>query len=125
MGVLFRVELYVKDIEKSLHFYQHVLGLELFGRNERCGRFNYDCFSLLVTSEKVLDEHHYFNQEGKSEKKGNGFELIIVVDSLEKVYEKCVEQQYPIQVDVETYPWGMRGFKVTDPDGYFLRITSK
>ncbi|MYL42100.1 MULTISPECIES: VOC family protein [Virgibacillus] len=43
--------LYVKDIEESLRFYQDIIGLKLYGRNERCGRFKYDCFSLLITSD--------------------------------------------------------------------------
>lgn len=124
MSVLFRVELYVKDIEESLKFYQDIIGLELYGRNERSGRFNYDCFSLLLASEKVLEEEHYFNK-AHSDVKGNGFELIIVVDELEKVYERCLECNYPIEVETEKYPWDMRGFKILDPDGYFLRITSK
>lgn len=44
---------------------------------------------------------------------------------LEKVYQRCLDRNYPIEVDVEEYPWDMRGFKIADPDGYFLRITSK
>ncbi|PYZ96650.1 lactoylglutathione lyase [Alteribacter lacisalsi] len=125
MSILFRVELYVKDIEKSLDFYQNIIGLELFGRNERSGRFNYDCFSLLVTSDSILEDGHYFNTKAKSDTKGNGFELIIVVDELEEVYTRCCDHGYPVEVEVEQYPWDMRGFKITDPDGYFLRITSK
>ncbi|WP_252502694.1 VOC family protein [Sporosarcina sp. Marseille-Q4943] len=125
MSVLFRVELYVKDIEESLKFYQDIIGLELYGRNERSGRFNYDCFSLLIASESILGDEHYFNSKAKSDVKGNGFELIIVVDELEKVYQRCLKCNYPIEVDVEKYPWNMRGFKIADPDGYFLRITSK
>src|SRR5690625_4683348 len=125
MGVLFRIELYVKDLEESLRFYQDIIGLEMYGRNERCGRFNYDCFSLLITSESTLDDNHYFNNKAKSDVKGNGFELIIVVDELEKVYKRCLDNNYPIEVEVEKYPWDMRGFKVADPDGYFIRITSE
>ena len=59
------------------------------------------------------------------EKKGNGFELIIVVDRIEDVYERCKEKRCTIQEEIQTYPWEMRGFKVVDPDGYFLRVTSK
>ncbi|PLR80305.1 lactoylglutathione lyase [Bacillus canaveralius] len=125
MNILFRVELYVKDIEKSLDFYQNLIGLELYGRSERSGRFNYDCFSLLLTTDAVLGENHYFNNRAKSVVKGNGFELIIVVDSLEEVYRRCREQNYQIEEEIEKYPWDMRGFKIADPDGYFLRITSE
>ena len=59
------------------------------------------------------------------EKKGNGFELIIVVDRIEDVYERCKEKRCTIQEEIQTYPWEMRGFKVVDPDGYFLRVTSR
>ncbi|GAB3808915.1 VOC family protein [Virgibacillus kimchii] len=111
MSVLFRVELYVKDIEKSLKFYQDIIGLELYGRGKRGARFNYDCFSLLLTSDSALEDNHYFNNKVKTDKKGNGFELIIVVDELEKVYQRCLDNNYPIEVDVEKYPWDMRGFK--------------
>ncbi|SER23873.1 VOC family protein [Piscibacillus halophilus] len=125
MSVLFRVELYVKDIEESLNFYQDIIGLELYGRGKRGARFNYDCFSLLLTSESALGDKHYFNNKAKSDIKGNGFELIIVVDELENVYQRCLDNNYPIEVEVEKYPWDMRGFKVADPDGYFIRITSE
>lgn len=91
----------------------------------KIARFNYDSFSLLITSDTVLSNNHYFNSKAKSEVKGNGFELIIVVDELEKVHSRCLDYNYPIEVDVEKYPWDMRGFKIADPDGYFLRITSK
>ncbi|MEI3612119.1 VOC family protein [Pseudogracilibacillus sp. SO30301A] len=125
MSILFRVELYVDDIEKSLDFYENIIGLELYGRNDRCGRFNYDCFSLLLTAKTTLEDKHYFLTKAKTEQKGNGFELIIVVDKLEDVYERCQKNHIIPEVDIETYPWAMRGFKIADPDGYFLRITSK
>ena len=125
MSILFRNELYVKDIEKSLNFYENIIGLDLYGRSKRGARFNYDCFSLLLTSEEVLGEKHYFNNKAKSEIKGNGFEMIIVVDELEEVYQRCLDKDYPIEVEVEEYPWEMRGFKIADPDGYFIRITSE
>jgi lactoylglutathione lyase len=125
MQTLFRVELYVDDIENSLGFYEQIVGLELFGRNERSGRFNYDCFSLLVTENHLLKPEHYFNTAAKSDVRGNGFELIIVVEDLSIVRNRCIKAGHPIIEEVETYPWGMRGFKIADPDGYFIRITSK
>lgn len=125
ISILFRVELYVDDIEKSLDFYENIIGLKLYGRNERCGRFNYDCFSLLITAKTALEKDHYFFTKAKTDIKGNGFELIIVVDELENVYERCRKHNILPEVEIEKYPWAMRGFKISDPDGYFLRITSK
>ena len=120
-GSFFRVKLYVNDIEKSLLFYEEVIGLKLYKRNMHAVRLNHDQFSLLLASDSTLNENHYFTIE----KKGNGFELIIVVDRIEDVYERCKEKRCTIQEEIQTYPWEMRGFKVVDPDGYFLRVTSK
>ncbi len=120
---LFRVKLYVNDIEKSLLFYEEVIGLKLYKRNMHAVRFNHDQFSLLLASDSTLNENHYFYD--RKERKGNGFELIIVIDHIEDVYERCKENRCTIQEEIQTYPWEMRGFKVVDPDGYFLRITSK
>ncbi|GGD14796.1 VOC family protein [Pontibacillus salipaludis] len=129
MSILFRMEYYVKDIEASLDFYENLVGLELYGRNERAARFNYDCFSLLLTSEQLLNnkekERAYFDQNGMAQGKGNGAEMIIVVDSLEVVYERVQQVGYPMVVGIESYPWDMRGFKIADPDGNLIRITSE
>lgn len=123
MKHLFRVQLYVNDIEKSLLFYEEVIGLMLYKRSVHGARFNHDQFSLLLVSDLRLNENHYFYN--RKEMKGNGFELIIVVNRIEEVYERCKENRCTIQEEIQTYPWEMRGFKVVDPDGYFLRVTSK
>ncbi|GGE77773.1 VOC family protein [Priestia taiwanensis] len=117
----FRIKLYVEDIEKSLSFYEHIIGLKLYRRSEQFGRFNHDCFSLLIGLRSSLDETHYFNRHGK----GNGLEIIIAVSSLEEVYKRCVANKYSIETEIEDYSWGMSGFNIIDPDGYFLRITSE
>ena len=57
---LFRVQLYVNDIEKSLLFYEEVIGLKLYKRNMPAARFNFDQFSLLLVSDSRLNENHYF-----------------------------------------------------------------
>ncbi|EMY5504606.1 VOC family protein [Bacillus sp. FSL L8-0642] len=123
MNHLFRVQLYVNDIEKSLLFYEEVIGLKLYKKGMHAARFNHDQFSLLLVNDSKLNENHYFYN--RKEMKGNGFELIIVVDRLEDVYERCKEKGCKIQEEIQTYSWETRGFKVVDPDGYFLRITSE
>ncbi|HHK5534835.1 TPA: VOC family protein [Bacillus mobilis] len=123
MNHLFRVQLYVNDIEKSLLFYEEVIGLKLYKRSMHGARFNHDQCSLLLVSDSTLNGNHYFYN--RKEMKGNGFELIIVVNRIEEVYDRCKEKRCTIQEEIQTYPWEMRGFKVVDLDGYFLRITSE
>lgn len=123
MNHLFRVKLYVNDIEKSLLFYEEVIGLKLYKRSMHAAHFNHDLFSLLLANDSTLSENHYFYN--RKEMKGNGFELIIVFNRIEEVYERCKEKRYTIKEEIQTYPWEMRRFKVVDLDGYFLRITSE
>nr|WP_270608120.1 VOC family protein [Bacillus mobilis] len=60
MNHLFRVQLYVNDIEKSLLFYEEVISLQLYKRSMHGARFNHDQFSLLLVSDSRLNENHYF-----------------------------------------------------------------
>ena len=41
------------------------------------------------------------------------------------MYMNVVKRSDAQYKKIQTYPWEMRGFKVVDPDGYFLRVTSK
>lgn len=52
-GSFFRVKLYVNDIEKSLLFYEEVIGLKLYKRNMHAVRLNHDQFSLLLASDST------------------------------------------------------------------------
>ncbi|EEK82973.1 Lactoylglutathione lyase [Bacillus cereus ATCC 4342] len=96
------MQLYVNDIEKSLLFYEEVIGLMLYKRSVHGARFNHDQFSLLLVSDLRLNENHYFYN--RKEMKGNGFELIIVVNRIEEVYERCKENRCTIQEEIQTYP---------------------
>jgi lactoylglutathione lyase len=31
---------------------------------------------------------------------------------------------YPLAAPMQDRPWGLRDFRVADPDGYYLRITT-
>ena len=62
-GSFIPVQLYVNDIEKSLLFYEEVIGLKLYKRNMHAARFNFDQFSLLLVSDSRLNENHYFTIE--------------------------------------------------------------
>ena len=61
----------------------------------------------MLTAKTALEDDHYFHTRAKTEQKGNGFELIIVIDKLESVDERC--QKYRIIPEVD---WEMRGFKI-------------
>jgi len=54
-----------------------------------------------------------------------GTEIVLEVDDLGEVYERVRRAGYPIQAPVQVQPWGLRDFRLFDPDWYYLRITTR
>jgi lactoylglutathione lyase len=121
----FRIEFFVNDIEKSVFFYQNLLKLELSQQGEKSVSFISDESFLLLTSIEALDDNHYFKKHNFA-KMGGGVEFIIITDQVEEVY-KNIKQKNPnsIESDLKLQAWGMLDFRVIDPDGYYIRVSSK
>jgi lactoylglutathione lyase len=123
MKMNFRLELFVEDLKKSIRFYEDIIGLTFSKKNETGAMIKQDHFSLLLTYDNILDEKHYF-KKGGLHPKGKGVEVIIVSDDIEKLYNRVLEKDYPIESNLELQSWGMKDFRIVDPDGYYLRLTS-
>jgi len=60
---------------------------------------------------------------GSGAPRGLGVEIVLEVDDLEELHDRLME----LGVDVSPLKrqnWGLRDFRVLDPDGYYLRITT-
>ncbi|AWC28759.1 VOC family protein [Bacillus cytotoxicus] len=119
----FRLELFVEDLERSIRFYEGILGLTFFRKNETGAMVKLEDFALLLTPDYILDKNHYLKKGGLTPK-GKGVEVIIVFDNIEQLYQHVLEKNYPVKSSLKTQPWGMKDFRIIDPDGYYLRLTS-
>jgi lactoylglutathione lyase len=52
-----------------------------------------------------------------------GVEIVLEVDDLPSEREYIVSQGWPLDADIQAQAWGLRDFRVRDPDGYYVRIT--
>ena len=123
MAVNIRLELFVKDLQKSVDFYKNVIQLELSSQNENSAMFKAENLNLLLTQEDVISSDHYFS-EIKTSQKGMGVEIILVVPDVQSYYQRICEMQIEVESELKQQEWGMTDFRLTDPDGYYLRITS-
>jgi lactoylglutathione lyase len=123
MTVNMRLELFVKDLQRSVDFYRNVLQLELSSQNENSAVFKAENLHLLLTQEDVLSSNHYF-KEIKNARKGIGVEIIFVVPDVQSYYQRICEMQIEVESELKQQEWGMTDFRLIDPDGYYLRITS-
>lgn len=51
-------------------------------------------------------------------------EIVIEVGDVRQVHRDLQERGVVITEGLEERPWGLVDFRVTDPDGYYLRFTS-
>jgi len=53
-------------------------------------------FALLLTSDNVLNEYHYF-KKGGLRPKGKGVEVVILLDNIEQTYQRVLDKHYPVE----------------------------
>jgi lactoylglutathione lyase len=124
-----RYELFVDDVERACDFYEQVLG---FSRQPVIPGESYTPISngpvkIGIELATELPNDHHFNQEKLAGHRGAGLEIVIEVDDVDAFYERATALIQSVQGQVEPIrdsSWGLRDFRVIDPDGYYTRVTS-
>jgi uncharacterized glyoxalase superfamily protein PhnB len=116
------VSLTVKDLGKSLAWYHDVLGFTIDRKIEREGK-------LHAVALKAGDVRLSINQDdgakGWDRVKGVGFSLQITTDqNVDKIANRIKELGGTLESEPADMPWGARLFRLKDPDGFKLAISS-
>lgn len=124
-GMSLQIELFVNDLEKSAGFYTRVLGFAREGGDADYFQVRSGSVVIGLGRARDLSSKHYFNPELQKGRRGVGTEIVLFVDDVKTFYEKVKASGYPILAGLQRKSWGMTDFRITDPDGYYLRITSR
>src|SRR5215208_7233138 len=122
-----RLELFVEDMEATIAFYTRVLTFDL-ARHEPG---NYASLRLgdvvlgIGPVAKLPEEGGYFGRDIAALRRGLGVEIVIEVDDVERWRDRVASSDHPILEPLQDRPWGLKDFRISDPDGYYLRITSR
>jgi lactoylglutathione lyase len=54
-----------------------------------------------------------------------GVELVLEVDDVAAERDRVAAAGWPLAEDLRERPWGLTDFRILDPAGYYLRITSR
>jgi len=54
-----------------------------------------------------------------------GAEIVVEVDDIDKLYDDVRRSGIERLESLSTRAWGLRDFRLTDPDGYYLRFTER
>jgi catechol 2,3-dioxygenase-like lactoylglutathione lyase family enzyme len=111
--------LLVKDIEKSKHFYNTILGQKIvmdFGRN-----VGFEGGLAIWESDYALNL--IFQEKAKDTVVGaNNSEVYFETKNLDNLYEWLVKENVKVIHSIIEHPWGQRAFRVRDPDNHILEF---
>lgn len=102
----------VKDIEKSMNFYEQKLGFEItFKWNSPTD------YAVLKRGEVSL---HLSKRTEDASPISNHIALYIFVHDIDAVYQELQEKRVKINTLIGTREYAMRDFDIKDPDGYLI-----
>lgn len=122
------VELHVPNFGDVKKYYGR-LGFNVVRENKPEGKKGYlvlqmqDNILCFWAGNEHVYEQSYFQQFPKDTKRGYGVEIIIMVADIDAYYEK-VKDGIHIVDELVLRPWGLKDFRIEDPFGYYLRVTS-
>lgn len=122
------LELHVPDFGKVKEYYRK-LGFETVWERKPEGVKGYlvlkmedNILCFWCGNQSVYDQP-YFKRFSRETKHGYGVEIIIMVNDIESYYSKVKDFANVVE-KLLLQPWGLKDFRVEDPFGYYLRITS-
>lgn len=112
----------VKDLERSLAWYQDVLGFHIADRWEEGGK-------VVGAEVRAGSVSFILNQDdfakGRDRKFGEGFRIYgNTRQDVDRVAADIKVRGGVLAQEPHDRPWGTRDFNVVDPDGYRIQITS-
>jgi lactoylglutathione lyase len=113
----------VKDLRASVAWYRDVMGFTVAQEYERDGKLR--AVSLVAGAVRIL-----LNQDdgarGVDRVKGAGFSLqFITSQSVDDLANRIKAAGHSLESDPADMPWGVRMFRVRDPDGFRFAVSSE
>ncbi len=116
-----RLEIFPKDIDLFLDFYTRVLRFSV-DRDESDITPRYATVHRSTVHIGALQSTVPVVEECRNPPMG--VEIVLEVDDLEFESNEIVSRGWPLETNIVLRPWGLKDFRVRDPDGYYLRFTT-
>ena len=121
-GAGLRVEIFPADLGAAVDFYTRVLGFRLV-RDERNAASPY--VALERGGVRLGAAQRPAVQRTDLRRPPTGVEITLDVDDVVAERDRVRAAGWPLDEDLQHRPWGLTDFRVLDPDGYYLCLTSR
>jgi uncharacterized glyoxalase superfamily protein PhnB len=122
-GRALQASLTVKDLQTSLSWYQRVVGFTIDKKYEREGKLR--AVALKAGKVRILIGQDD-GAKGLERAKGEGFSLMITTaQNVDELAQRVQDSGGTLESAPVDTPWGARVFRLRDPDGFRLTISSE
>jgi lactoylglutathione lyase len=124
-----RFELFVEDVERSLAFYAATLGLQPAAGYDPRGYVPVSAGQVRIGLQRrtALPAGHHFRPSHFTGPRGVGVEIVVEVDDVAAAFTRARDTAVNHGGQIEPLAarsWGQTDFRLIDPDGYYVRVTS-
>lgn len=116
------VELFVNDLSRARRFYAEAVGLRVIRDEETYVVLVGGDAQINLAPIDDLPDGHYLRTG--AERLGTRVEFCLEVDDLEAAYKRAVAAGVEPYEPITERPWGRTDFRLVDPDGAYLRVTT-
>lgn len=123
---MIRLELFVSSLWRSVEFYTSLFQFRVIQTQgaDYVALVRPGATLSLVPVEKH-QRHSYFAPHLTTARLGVGVEIVLEVENVTDWWHRFQEAGHPTLTELREQPWGAIDFRVSDPDSYYWRITSR
>lgn len=124
----FRIELFVDDLDVSIEFYERALGFRVVRREADYASLAREHAILGLASVDKLPaeaEGPGFSRARLAGARGAGVEIVLEVQDVDAALEEAERAGFSVVEPLRERSWGLRDFRLVDPDGYYVRVTTR
>ena len=123
MSMTLRIEIFPARLGPTVDFYSQVLGFDVL-RREGTDSDGYVALQRGKVQVGVATRAEHAADLGHR-RPPTGVELVLEVDEVEEELERVRVAGWPVEEELTLRPWGLRDFRLLDPNGYYLRVTDR
>lgn len=122
MEMTLRIEIFPRDLDAAVDFYTRILGFSVT-KDQRQGP---ELYAALERGRVRIGVGQGDVPHAPPERRPPiGTELVLEVDDVAAERDRIVAEGWPLVEDLQYRRWGLTDFRILDPEGYYLRITSR
>lgn len=117
-----RLEMFVADLDAFVDFYTRVLQFQLVADRRRTG---HPYAAVARDGARLGAVLAWSPVDRRARAVPQGVEIVLDVDDVAAEHARVRESGWPLAGDLQERPWGLTDFRLHDPDGHYVRVTSR